>query len=278
MLRKNPLTMQGTLDRCWLFTYGAPLEEVRSLVPPELEVVEREGRAFWNVVVCRIRKMRPWPLPTVVGVTYWHVAYRTYARFHPAQGAPIEGVYFLRSDCDSRLMAAMGNLLTDYRFHTAPVCIREEEERVEMEVRSKDCPGRAVLDRAGAVRLPAHSAFSSLDEAARFLKYKPCGLSAIPGRGASVVRISRDERAWQYRLVRVEEAEWAFFQGKSVLPEICYQVDPIEYRWNRAQVYPGPSLRGGPAFLPPPGKGSPPPEANNAGALSSAEFGMRSAE
>ena len=105
MLPKNPLTMRGILDQCWLFTYQTPVAEAQAVLPRELEPVTHAGHAFWNIVVCHLRAMRPKPLPAFLGVSYWHVAYRLYVRFHPASGPPVEGVYFARSDCDSRLMA-----------------------------------------------------------------------------------------------------------------------------------------------------------------------------
>ena len=40
---------------------------------------------------------------------------------HPAVGEPLEGLYFARSDCSSRLIAAAGSVLTDYNLHTAAI-------------------------------------------------------------------------------------------------------------------------------------------------------------
>jgi hypothetical protein len=112
MIRKNPITMKGRIDRCWLFTFQAPEAEARALLPRPLVPVTREGFAFWNVVVCRVEAMRPRGVPGFLGMSYWHVAYRLYARF----GAE-EGLYFVRSDCDSGFMATMGNVMTDFNFH-----------------------------------------------------------------------------------------------------------------------------------------------------------------
>src|ERR671932_694489 len=92
-MRKNPVTMVGRLDPCWLFAYRTLEEEARRVLPPALEPVTYGGFAFWNVVVCRVRRMRPWFAPAALGVSYWHVAYRLYVRFYPAQGAAIEGLY-----------------------------------------------------------------------------------------------------------------------------------------------------------------------------------------
>jgi uncharacterized protein DUF2071 len=236
MLPKNPLTMVGTLDRCWLSVYQTPIEEARALLPRELEPVTHGGCAFWNVLVCHLHRMRPKPLPAFLGVSYWHVAYRLYARFNPASGPALEGLYFLRSDCDSRLMTGLGNLLTDFRFHTAGIEVVEEAPLVRLTVCSPDAPAAATLDRAQPPQLAAHSAFASLEEAAAFLKYQPRALSITPGGQASIVSIQRDEAAWKYRLVTVTDARWKFLEGKTVRPEICYEVAPIAYQWNRGRL------------------------------------------
>lgn len=255
ILGKNPLTMVGTLDRCWLFTYQTPLDEARPLVPPALELVTREGCAFWNVVVCHLRAMRPKGFPAFLGASYWHVAYRLYVSLHPAEGRPIEGLYFARSDADSRLMVLAGNLLTDFRFHPAAVRITEDPAPRPLDINrsaapavcqtsllriaidSPDAPAQMTLDRIQSPELPPHSAFSSLEEAAAFLKYKPFGISLTRRGQANVVAIRRDEAAWRSRLVQVVSADWRFFEGNTVRPEICYEVAPIDYQWNRGRQY-----------------------------------------
>lgn len=227
--------MLGTIDRCWLFTYQTPEEEARALLPRQLEPVTRAGCAFWSVVVCHLSQMRPKPLPALLGMSYWHVAYRFYVRFHPASGPPVEGLHFVRSDCDRPLMTRMGNLLTDYNFHTAGIEVVEEPPLLRLSVRSPDAPAAATIDWIEPPRLPPHSAFATLEEAAVLLKYQPRGISIGRDGRASVVAIRRDEAAWRSRLVTVVEARWKFFDGKTVRPEICYEVEPIAYQWNRAR-------------------------------------------
>jgi hypothetical protein len=227
--------MVGVLDRCWLFTYQTPEEEARALLPRQLEPVTHGGCAFWSVVVCHIQAMRPKPLPALLGMSYWHVAYRFYVRCHPASGPPLEGLYFLRSDCDRPLITLLGNLLTDYQFHTAGVEVAEEPPFVHFSVRSPDAPAHATLDRSRPAELPTHSVFASLDEAAAFLKYQPRALSITEDGRVNVVAITRDEAAWNSRLVTVTGAEWKFLEGRTVRPEICYEVEPIAYQWNRGR-------------------------------------------
>src|SRR5947209_8177638 len=97
ILQKNPLTMLGRINRCWLLTYSTPEEEARKWLGPRLEPITHGGFAFWNVVVCELSRMRPAPLPGFVGIGYRHAAYRLYVKFQPQEGEPIGGLYFVRS-------------------------------------------------------------------------------------------------------------------------------------------------------------------------------------
>ncbi|HET8842874.1 MAG TPA: DUF2071 domain-containing protein [Ktedonobacteraceae bacterium] len=234
--QKNPLTVVGDLDRCWLFTYRIPGEQARTLLPQPLELVTYKGYAFWNIVVSHIRAMRPKHFPAFVGVSYWHLAYRLYARLPLASGQAIEGLYFLRSDCDQPLMTLAGNLLTDFHFHTTTLQVHRNPEALEIQVRSPDAPAFARLCLTQAPQHDPHSIFPSQDEAAAFLKYKPYGLSLSKAGLANVVHITRNELAWQSRLVAVETAGWAFLHKYDVHPEICYEVDPIRYQWDRGRL------------------------------------------
>jgi hypothetical protein len=226
--------MVGTLDRCWLFTFQTPEEEAWGELPDPLVPETHNGFAFWNVVVSHIHRMRPKGTPALLGMSYWHVGYRLYARYEAPDGKAFEGLYFVRSDCDSRPMTIAGNILTDYRFHTAPIRIEEEERSLEIDIASPDLPAHATLCLSAPAHLPPYSAFGSFEEAAVFLKYKPFGLSVSPGGRVSMVKIVRDETAWKSRPVHVQSQRWAFFADKDARPEMCYEVEPIKYQWNRA--------------------------------------------
>jgi hypothetical protein len=237
LIPTNPLTMRGRFTHCWLFTYQTPADAVRHLLPPPLELVTYHGYAFWNIVVCEIHAMRPAPLPALVGIAYRHVAYRLYARITARDGTTIEGLYFLRSDCNRPLMTLAGNLVTDFNFHTAPIHLRTDGPATLIQVDAPDAPGYAALRPDVPAHLPPTSPFTSLDEAAAFLKYQPAGISLARPGVANVVHITRDEAAWQSRLVHVEAAAWAYLRDQPVTPEICYQVEPIAYQWNRGHTY-----------------------------------------
>lgn len=232
-LRKNPLTMAGRIERCWLFAYRAPAELVRRLVPPPLEPLEKGPWGFFNLVVCKIERMRPAGVPRLFGVSYRHAAYRIPVR---SPAADVEGLYFLRSDCDSAPVAFLGRLLTDFGFHRARIAITETPDRVEIGIDSRDAPATAVIERREPPTLARGSPFASLDEAASFLDYKPFGISIENDSRLNVVAIGRDESARRARCVSVSRARWKFLEGKEAELEVCWEVEPIEYRWNRGEL------------------------------------------
>jgi hypothetical protein len=228
------MTVVGTITKCWLFVYQTSIAEALALLPPEVEPVTYKDKAFWNIVISELQSMRPLGFPRFVGVRYWHAAYRLYVKAKPKQGdAQIEGLYFLRSDCNSTFMRVSGNLLTKFNFHTSPITDTLAGNQRTLEILSSDLPAKAVLDYDKPAMLSASSPFASLQEAKAFLKYKPQGISVERPGLLNVVRITRDEEAWRSKLVHVAEANFSFFAGKEVTPELCYEVEPIEYRWNR---------------------------------------------
>ncbi len=53
--------------------------------------------------------------------------------------------------------------------------------------------------------------------------------------GNQVVRVRREEAAWRSRVVAVREAHWGFPEGCEAALGLCYEVEPIEYRWERGR-------------------------------------------
>ena len=236
--QKNPFTVRGRIRRCWLFVYRTPAASVRALLPQQLAPVTRDGFAFWNIVVCEVGGLRPAFLPAALGIGYWHVAYRLHVQAQTEPGGLIEGLHFLRSDCDSPLVALAGNAFTDFRFHRAHVELSGETSGVTGRIRAPGGDADFQLNRETPPILPPGSPFVSTGEAADWLKYKPFGISPAAAGSVNVVRVVRDEAAWRSRLVTVESARWEFLAGRETALEICYEVEPIDYLWERGRIFP----------------------------------------
>jgi hypothetical protein len=232
---KYPFAMCGWIERCWLFTFREPVADVADLVPAPLSPVTRGGLAFWNVVVCEIADMRPKGTPRVLGLRYRHAAYRLYVR-HKAEGMPaIEGLYFLRSDADSRLISTAGKWLSDFNFHHANITIEDGDAETRLAINSPDAAAEIRIDRDTPPTLDSGSPFGSLFEAKAALKYKPFALSPVCANKARVLRVRRDEEAWKSKLVTAH-CDLEFFKGRNISPEIAYDVAPIEYVWERGKI------------------------------------------
>jgi hypothetical protein len=118
-------TMAGHLSECVLLAYRTPAESVKHLVPPPLELLTNQQWAFWNIVLCRIDRMRPAGFPRFTGLSYHHVAYRLYVQAR-TRAEVITGLYFVRSDADSRVVTRLGNLLSAFHFHPGKIDFRIE--------------------------------------------------------------------------------------------------------------------------------------------------------
>ena len=233
---KNALPMQSFIRRCWLLTHRLPEVEAAALLPKELRPVTHGGFAFLNTVVARMEAMRPQGLPAAFGLDYWHVGYRVYAKALTDRGER-EGLYFLRSDCDRRLLVLGGNLLSAFRFHLARIEVTEIGSGTAIQVEAPGGHAALELGRDPVTGLAEGSPFSSLEEAEAFLKYKPRGLaSAGPGR-VNLLPIRRDETAWQARPVPVRHQTWECLEALPGLrPELAFEVAPIAYRFDRARL------------------------------------------
>lgn len=177
--------------------------------------------------------LRPAPLPASVGLGYWHVAYRLHVRAAMENGGALEGLYFVCSDCDRRIVALAGDWLTDFRFHFSNVSIEASDAAVRGKIISPDASAEFHIDRKTAPKLTEGSPFSSLDQATRALEYKPAALSPGGPDSIRVVEVRRDPSAWKWRPVAVAGARWQFLAGYDAPLEVCYEVGPIDYLWER---------------------------------------------
>jgi uncharacterized protein YqjF (DUF2071 family) len=232
------LTMQGRLDPCFLLSYALPENAVEELLPKGIHPLTYQGFAFINIVISRILKMRPAGMPALFGLTYWHIAYRLYARVDLASDRTMAGLYFLRSDIDKSLMVLPGNALTDFRFHKASIQISTNGALIRLRI--TQTPG-AIADAEAVIEASATGEeailppFQTAHEREQTLKYAPFGLAFDrSGHWLKIAEVQRDESKWEERPVRVQMADWRYLK-RTIPGEACLvratQVMPIDYRW-----------------------------------------------
>ena len=230
------IDMVGRIDECFLLSYAVDPERAATLVPAGLDLITHRGCAFLNIVVCRIERMRPRLVPNALGLTYWHVAYRLHVSATISRGISIEGLYFLRSDVDRPLFGAIGNRLTDFKFHRSRVTFRSAGQGWALTVIDPCGVGSAIMRARPTINPPRCGLFPSIEERERVLKYAPFGLSVSrSGQHVRVAEVQRDERMWKEMPVAVEAAQWRFPESLGLhTGELARatRVSPIDYRWR----------------------------------------------
>ncbi len=236
------LRLAGRLDPCFLISLAVDPAPVEPLLPAGLELITLHGSAFWNIVVCRVRRLRPLGVPDLFGLTYWHIAHRLHVRAKARSGRRWEGLFFLRSDIDRGILTTPGNWLTDFCFHRVEMRIEESPGLFRLEIGDKDdglASGRIEINRDGKTREAAPPPFDSLEERERILRYAPLGLAPDPsGSVLRIAKVDRDERRWRESLVKVMHCELRYLedrlQGEGRLVRAT-EVAPIDYVWTLGQ-------------------------------------------
>jgi len=228
---------RGRLNDALLLSYRTPAESVRELVPPGLQLITRGPWAFWNVVACRVERIRPEGLPAWSGLGYHHVAYRLLTRCITTEADFVDGLYFVRSLADHAFVTAMGKHVTDFKFRPAQIRV----DAGGFEARRGDAPEAVVRlgDPSPAVEVaatwPADSCFPTLKDAQEFLRYRPLSM-APDGRGrARLAEVTREDRAWRESVINVAEHRHGLFEelGQTdATLELATAIDPIDYRWS----------------------------------------------
>jgi hypothetical protein len=180
--------------------------------------------------------MRPFPLPAACGLGYWHVGYRLHAKVATRGGQDLEGLYFVQSNCDRRVVTWAGNLLTDFRFRTARIRVTAGEQSVDGTVETADGTASFCIDRLASAQLADGSPFAALADAAKALEYPPRALCPQGNGALTSVQVRRDPSAWRWCNVVATEVSW-LLRGLGGAPlELCYEVEPIDYLWERGRT------------------------------------------
>jgi uncharacterized protein YqjF (DUF2071 family) len=175
--------MTAVFRRCLLVNYSVAADVLAAVLPAPLEPDLRAGRGWLSVVIADLQRMRPAGIPAALGLSYRQVVYRAVVRCGSSRG-----VYFLRSDADSRFMNAGGNLLSFFRFHHAAVIRTSDGGQQQIAVRTRDGSADIDLilgadDRAG---LPRDSSFAGLPDARSMTGISGLATHRFSGRMRSV--------------------------------------------------------------------------------------------
>jgi uncharacterized protein YqjF (DUF2071 family) len=153
-----------TLGQTWEHTLWAhwPVgaEELRPLVPAELEIEERDGSAWLSLVFFRVRALRARGALPVPGISsFLQLNVRTYVL--GPDGLP--GVWFFTIDASSRLAALGVRRIYRVPAYHARMSLEEADGWQDAECARIGEPGRVFSGRYRAAGEPFHAEPGSLD-------------------------------------------------------------------------------------------------------------------
>lgn len=251
ILQRHPVSVRAFFRRTLVLTYALPEESLVGLLPPGLALDTYREFGFLAIAMVQTEGLRPVWLPPQLGRDFFLSGYRVFARYRTESGHTLRGLRILRSDTDSCLMQAMGNLLTHYNYHKAAVTVGERSGYLDVEVRTAggvaDLRVRADLVRRPAP-LPWGSPFESVEVARRFAGPLPFTFDYEPQTHSMIVIEGvRDE--WRPEPVTVNVLENSFFarpcwKGVNPILANAFYLSNVPYKWRRGVRHP---LEGGAA-------------------------------
>ncbi len=237
-LRRHPVPVRARFRHSLVLTYAFPRTVLERLVPPGLLLDADGGLGFAACALVQTERLRPAFAPPTFGRDFFLTGYRVFVRV--ARAPSLRGLLILRSDTDSRLMAALGNVLTHYRYRLAAVRVQERPAWLEIDVRTAGAEADVhVAARLDAHALPSSSPFATESDARRFAGPLPYTFH-VEGRSGAIVAVRAVRSEWEPTSVEVDVRRSTFFErspfdGRGVLAN-AFHVAGVDYAWQRGRV------------------------------------------
>jgi hypothetical protein len=239
-LKRHPIPVRAFFRHSLVLTYALPQEVLRPLLSPGLMLDTFGEFGFLAIAMVQTESLRPVFLPRALGRNFFLSGYRIFARFKTSTGRTLRGLKILRSDTDSRMMVAFGNMLTHYAYRYAAVTVFETPESLEIRITTPNAEADVhCIARIGAPveGLPEGSPFSDLHQARLFAGPLPFTFDYEP-QTHSIVMIEGVREKWAPKPVGVEIFQATFFdrepfrKARPILAN-AFHVNNIAYSWRR---------------------------------------------
>ncbi len=228
--------IRGVIDRRILVNYHVDPSILAPLLPAPFRPKITHGVGMVGICLIRLKKVRPTPLPSWLGISSENAAHRTAVEWDD-NGTVREGVYVRRRDTNSRLSSLAGGRLFPGTHHKAKFTVQESSDRYFVALHSDDGVTSMSVRARGSDKLPESSVFRSLEEASTFFQRGSLGYSPTsdPARfqGLELRCIN-----WQVQPLDVKEVRSSFFEDESLFPKGAIKFDSallmrgIEHEWH----------------------------------------------
>ena len=144
------------------------VEELRPLIPADLEIEEFDGSGWLGIVPFRITSLRARGMAPLPGLSAFNeLNVRTYVR--AADGKP--GVWFFSLEATSRLAVLVARRQYRLPYFDARIALNDDGDRIDVECSRLGKPGKVF---AGVFRATGDQAVSPVDSLEFFLVERYC--------------------------------------------------------------------------------------------------------
>lgn len=231
-LKDHPFAVKAFFESSLVLTYAVPVTELKSMIPPCLELdVFEEKWAFIAIAVVKTKHLRPKGFPEWMGNSFILTGYRIFVRYTTSEGKRLRGLYILGSETDQRKMQLLGNIFTHYNYKTTNINLSEEAGIIKVKSDRLDI----VVDM-DSDSLPASSPFTNWKEARRFAGPLPFTFT-FKEASKEVLIIEGVRESWIPKPVQVIRSDAGFIdQFKDARLANAFIIKDIPYYWKKGKT------------------------------------------
>ena len=206
----------GVIARRTLVNFAVDPEIARRLVPPQLEVVLRNGRAIAGVCLIRLEHLRPKGMPSAFGLASENMAHRIAIRFETADGMQ-DGVFIWRRDTDNNFVVALGGRVFPGPHGHAEFAVNDNDGELDYDIRSEDGVADVLLRATPGTEWTSSPAFNSFDDIQEFFRRADCGFSCAL-RSDRLEGMQMKSLVWNMSPLNVRDVRSTFYDSTDRFP------------------------------------------------------------
>lgn len=232
--------MCGVIDRRILANYRVAPEYLQKLLPAPFRPQLVDGWGIAGICLIRLKKVRPRFFPLPIGLSSENAAHRIAVEWDEG-GQLRQGVYVPRRDTNSLLNVIAGGRLFPGVHHHARFDVREEHNRLSVEMTSHDGQAHILIRGQVAQQWSPGSVFPALDAASKFFQQGSLGYSPASNTD-QFDGLELRTKNWHVEPLAVAEIQSSFFDDTRQFPSGTVKFDcallmrNIDHEWHSRQT------------------------------------------
>jgi hypothetical protein len=237
-LKTHPFAVDAHFAHSLVLTFAVPCAQIEGMLPPSLEPdLFQDKWAFLVVAVVETKALRPAGFPKFLGSDFILIGYRIFVRYSTPTGQRLRGLYIIRSETNRKRMEWLGDIFTQYSYHTTDIGQTERDGKLMAE--AKETGFRVEVKTNGEeVPLPAGSPFKDWIEARRFAGPMPFTFSYLAEQKKMLI-VEGVRENWKPRPVSVVGYHIPFLESlklKQAVLASAFMISDIPYHWKKGRL------------------------------------------